>query len=230
MLPMRRNHIAVVLNTDLVIHGGCDENGMMHQEVYSLCLKSFLWDGPLSIELQRPKISMPFNFGKSNKAKLDERSLEYKINNLKSSPLIVDGSPGKVSHHAGCLVVYKNSKATKPVSLYDRDSQRPPPPEVMQYEGIYIFGGKDTQGEVMGNLYVLTVGKRPLNWINLQKYIDNESPSPCPRFGHCMHYSPELNFVVLFGGRNDSLGQAEKSIFNDIWILKLNVLNWVNIK
>jgi hypothetical protein len=174
--------------------------------------------------------SVSLTISVKNKAQFDEGSIEYKIQNLKSSPLITDGSPGKVSHHAGCLVIYKNNKALKPVSLYDRDSQKPPPPEVMQYEGIYVFGGKDIQGEVMGNLYVLTVGKRPLNWINLQKYIDNESSSPSPRFGHCMHYCSELNFVVLFGGRNDSLGQADKSIFNDIWILKLNVLNWINVK
>lgn len=45
-----------------------------------------------------------------------------------------------------------------------------------------------------------------------------------------MHYSPELNNVVLFGGRNDSLGQPNKCIFNDIWLLKLNLLQWTKVQ
>lgn len=85
-------------------------------------------------------------------------------------------------------------------------------------------------GIALGNLYILIIGKRPCNWINLQKYIDSEGPSPSARYGHSMHYSPELNFVVLFGGRNDSFGAIQNCIFNDIWILRLNLLQWVQVE
>ena len=85
-------------------------------------------------------------------------------------------------------------------------------------------------GIAMGNLYILVIGKRPCNWINLQKYIESEGPSPCARYGHSMHYCPELNFVVLFGGRNDSFGSIKNWIFNDVWILKLNLFQWMQVE
>lgn len=39
MLQLRRNHTSIVVNTDLVIHGGIDENGKLLDTSYSLCLK-----------------------------------------------------------------------------------------------------------------------------------------------------------------------------------------------
>ena len=185
MLPLRRNHVAVLVNTDLVIHGGYDENGVLHESCYSLCLKSYMWSGPINTVVQKPKIPVMYNTGKKYKKNVDKSSKQYKIDTLRDSPLIVDGSPGRVSHHAGCLVVHKNSKGNlKPVSLYDRDSQKIPSPNLVQYEGLYVFGGRDKLGEVKGNLYVLVIGKRPCNWVNLQKYIDSEGPSPSARYGH----------------------------------------------
>lgn len=94
----------------------------------------------------------------------------------------------------------------KTFSLYERDTTKIPPPSVIQYEGMYVFGGKNKEGDVMGNLYVLVMGKKPCQWINLQKYIDGESSSPSARYGHSMKYCSDLNIVVLFGGRNDSFG------------------------
>lgn len=44
-----------------------------------------------------------------------------------------------------------------------------------------------------------------------------------------MHYCVELNFLVLFGGRNDTFGAASKSIFNDLWILRLDSLIWAKV-
>lgn len=139
--------------------------------------------------VQKPKIPVLYTTHKRTKGKVDKNSIKYKIAHLRDSPLIVDGSPGKVSHHCACLVVHKNSMSTnKPFSLYERDTQKVPAPEMVQYEGIYIFGGKNHRGEAMGDLYILITGKRPCNWINVQKYINSQSPSPCARYGHCMHY------------------------------------------
>jgi hypothetical protein len=103
-----------------------------------------------------------------------------------------------------------NRPGAKQFSLYERDTTKIPSPRVIQYEGIYIFGGKNSEGDVKGNLYVLVIGKKPCTWINLQKYIDNESPSPTARYGHTMKYCSDLNVVVLFGGRNDSFGNTNK--------------------
>mmetsp|Transcript_30055 Transcript_30055/g.29565 ORF Transcript_30055/g.29565 Transcript_30055/m.29565 type:complete len:85 (-) Transcript_30055:11-265(-) len=45
-----------------------------------------------------------------------------------------------------------------------------------------------------------------------------------------MHYSPELDKLVLFGGRNDTFGNASKCVLNDIWILSLNIYTWMQVK
>jgi len=125
--------------------------------------------------------------------------------------LILDGSPKKVIHNGGCLVVHKSSNGgCKPFSLNDRDPLKIPPPSIIQYEGLYILGGKDKEGEIHGDLYILVIGKSPCNWLNVQKYIEKEGPSPSPRYGHDMHYSPEMNMVILFGGRNDSYGDPSR--------------------
>ena len=230
MLPWRRNHLSFILGTDFLVYGGQDENGKIHKTWLRLSLEDFEWKENIETVDQTPK--QPFMFHRKNrKVKENKNNLKYKIEHLKESSLIVDGSPGRVTHHSGWLVIHKSSKGhNHPFTIYERDLTRVPPPGIVQYEGLYVFGGKDKEGEVKGNLYILNLGKYPCNWINCQKYIDNESPSPSARYGHSMHFSPELNFVVLFGGRNDSFGDTSKWVFNDIWILKLDILNWVKVQ
>jgi hypothetical protein len=40
-----------------------------------------------------------------------------------------------------------------------------------------------------------------------------------------MDFYSEGNFLIIAGGRNDAL-EASKIILDDIWILKLNSLEW----
>lgn len=173
-----------------------------------------------------PKLpAVPLMYKRSKNIILPDEETD-KIENLRKSDLIVDGSPGKVSHHAACLVFYTNKLMNRSVSLYNSDTSKIVPPRIMQYEGIYCFGGKDQDGHAKRELYILVIGNNPWNWINLQKYIDKHSPSPPARYGHWMHYCNDLDFVVLFGGRNDSVGKINDWILNDLWMLSLNTLEW----
>ena len=51
---------------------------------------------------------------------------------------------------------------------------------------------------------------------------------PPGRYMHSMDFYSEGNFLIISGGRNDALEQS-KIILDDIWILKLNSLEWQKV-
>ena len=50
---------------------------------------------------------------------------------------------------------------------------------------------------------------------------------PPARYMHTMDYVMKLGFIVIYGGRNDFL--PDNQILSDIWILKLNNLEWQQV-
>jgi hypothetical protein len=100
-LVLRRNHLAFVVNTDFIIHGGQDENSNMIETVNYLCLKSYEWRGVVDTVDQKTKLPAVFKKRKRWNKDEDKNSIAYKIENLQSNPLITARSPGKVTHHGG---------------------------------------------------------------------------------------------------------------------------------
>ena len=49
--------------------------------------------------------------------------------------------------------------------------------------------------------------------------------APCARFGHSMVSNKSLNILVIFGGLDDN----EKKYLNDLFILDLSNLQWVQV-
>lgn len=94
--------------------------------------------------------------------------------------------------------------------------------------GIYFFGGLDEYGFTTNDLYVLRVGTPMLYWSK----PETKGVGPCPRFGHSMHYVEFMNCILIFGGRNNSdvLDKTSEKIFlNDMWLLKMDNLEWVKV-
>lgn len=48
--------------------------------------------------------------------------------------------------------------------------------------------------------------------------------SPAPRYMHSMDYFKNSNVIIVAGGRNDQ--NPNDPVLNDIWILKMNNLEW----
>ncbi len=90
----------------------------------------------------------------------------------------------------------------------------------IEYEGIYIFGGIDEEGIFKNDVFVLRVGRKPCEWIHL-KIRGNP---PLPRASAKLNFYQNLNILILSGGKNESI---KKSIFNDIFVLDLENLNWI---
>lgn len=83
-----------------------------------------------------------------------------------------------------------------------------------------MFGGKNEDGQIIGNLRILKPGTKPLQWI----HPETEGKPPCPRYMHSMTFIPSSNFLFVFGGYNDF------AYFNDCFLLSLNSLSWMSCK
>jgi len=79
-----------------------------------------------------------------------------------------------------------------------------------------VFGGRDTAGNNLNDLWVLTNANGLAGsgqWINL---IPNGAPgSPAPRSGHSAVYDATNNRMIIFGG----CGGYCLPTFNDVWVL-----------
>lgn len=90
----------------------------------------------------------------------------------------------------------------------------------VEFEGVYVFGGIDDENNCRNELYVLRLGKKPCEWIHLKI----SGSAPIARASAKMNFYANLNILILHGGRNDLL---KKCIFNDIFVLDLENLNWI---
>ncbi len=125
-------------------------------------------------------------------------------------------SPGGIANHTSVLVL--SQETMKDVGNYGVYSlPRPKQASRIECEGIYVFGGRDEKG-ARNSLHVLKLGQRPCEWIK----PDVDGEPPMPRYGHSANFFPKRNYMVVFGGRNDSSGYL-----NDLWLLELERLCWI---
>jgi hypothetical protein len=98
--------------------------------------------------------------------------------------------------------------------------------DLIKYEGFYMFGGKNEQGESLNTLYVIDV-KENIKHRNVEFSIFKpkmKGKAPPPRHSHTIDYVPRLGIVVIYGGREDN--NATVSILSDIWIITLHNMEY----
>jgi hypothetical protein len=71
----------------------------------------------------------------------------------------------------------------------------------IRHEGVYFFGGKRPDGFSTNNLHILRVGVKPLQWLQ----PETKGSSPPPRYSHTLSHVEQMNCLVVFGGRNDTI-------------------------
>ena len=130
----------------------------------------------------------------------------------------------QIAFHTGCLVITRHSveyhyslNVYKVPDLGNKAKSLIRP----KIEGIYVFGGVDRDGNYNNNLWVIRVGTKPVDIINLK--TKGEPPSPRMSCGMC--FIREINLLVVHGGKNNMIG--ENTIFNDIMLLDLENFNWI---
>jgi hypothetical protein len=71
-------------------------------------------------------------------------------------------------------------------------------------------------------LFILRVGKKPLEWIKPKLH----GKGPCERFNSSMTFYEDLEILIIHGGRNDLM---TNNVFNDFYILDVCKFNWIKI-
>ena len=97
---------------------------------------------------------------------------------------------------------------------------------IIKMVGVYIFGGMCQDDLVPTNdMWILMIGKKPFEW---KKIDDVKGVKPTPRYFHSMNYYEPGNFLIVHGGRNDTLNDS--FALNDTYVFKLDRYEWMKIE
>ena len=136
-----------------------------------------------------------------------------------------DSEAPTLAWHSACLVLPSDQLYSNKLNIYklpDIISRRI---SKIKEKGLYIFGGRSSEeGNFKNDVWVLRIGKKPLEWIKLKT---NGTP-PTPRCAHSMNFYEEGNYLIIHGGRNDS--SSDSFALNDTYILELARFDWIKVK
>ena len=90
-------------------------------------------------------------------------------------------------------------------------------------KGIYLFGGKSNDDVLSNEVYVIKLGRKP---VEITKLALKGKP-PSPRYFHTVNFFEEGNILIVYGGRND---MSEDYALGDMFILDLGKLEWIEAK
>ena len=136
----------------------------------------------------------------------------------------IDHHP-KLWGHACCLVIPGQILYNPKFTIYSYPEFDTVRKKNIKKKGLFVFGGKSTEdGGLSNQLWILTMGRKPLDWIK----VDTKGKSPIPRYFHSMNFYERGNYVIMHGGRNDTF--SENSALNDTYLLNLENFEWLEVK
>ena len=131
-----------------------------------------------------------------------------------------------LAHHSCCLVVSEVTMHNSKFNIYNcPDIGRSRFMNKIKEKGIYIFGGKfSEEGPINNNLYVLKIGKKPLEW----EIINTNGIKPCARYNASLNFYERGNMLIIHGGRTTY--KKKEIALNDTFILDLFSFNWIEVE
>ena len=182
----RKSHIAIFVGTQMLIHGGINEEGKVLDDTVLLNMHTLTW---------------------SNCA----------INKICQHP--------KLWGHACCLVIPGQILYNPKFNIYSFPEFETSKKKSIKKKGLFVFGGKSSEdGGLSNQLWILNMGKKPLDWIK----VDTKGKAPIPRYFHSMNFYERGNYIIIHGGRNDSF--SSNSALNDTFLLNLENFEWIEVK
>lgn len=137
---------------------------------------------------------------------VSKRSWSKPITNYKTLPLDLHSIAFTSANQ-----VYQSVKdLSAPISKY-----KPKP-----NEGLYIFGGRDENGNPSKRMWRYKILSSP--WY--LEDVEGMANGPSPRFGHCLAYLSTIDSLVVFGGED---GQQS---FNDVFLFNVELNHWVDLR
>ena len=136
-------------------------------------------------------------------------------------------TPGPVLFgHTSCIVIPQYILKNHKFSIYSYPNiELGKVNSLIREKGIYIFGGKSKEeGGISNQLWILVIGKKTLEWV--QPHTKGKPPSP--RYFHSMSFYERGNFLVIHGGRNDSI--SDNIALNDTFVFDLENFDWLRVE
>ena len=181
----RRNHIAVFVGTQMLIHGGINDYGKVLNDTHLLNINQLKWH-------------------------------KCNINKYCKWP--------KLCGHACSLVIPLTCLYNPKFNIYSFPENETFKKRPIKEKGLYIFGGKTKEdGGLTNQIWILTMGKKTLDWIR----PETKGKPPAPRFFHTMNFYERGNYLIVHGGRNDSV--SENSALNDTFLFNLENFEWIEV-
>ena len=150
------------------------------------------------------------------------------INPLKWYTCIINKyTPGPHLYgHTSCVVIPTYILKNHKFSIYSYPNIEPGKANsLIKEKGIYVFGGKSKEeGGISNQLWILITGKKPLEWIQ----PNTKGKPPSPRYSHSMSFYERGNFLIIHGGRNDSI--SDNIALNDTYLFDLENFEWMKVE
>ena len=235
----RYGHTGVIHNKKLIIFGGKYLNLSTFGDIEIYNMETKIWSTPSLLtftkaKLRRNHIACLIGYQMFIHGGIDEDGNYLNdcyilhLNSLKWTVCSIneDITPPYLAYHKCCLVLPEEIRINPKLNIYrfpDMGVKR------LTYEnikerGIYIFGGKrGSDGKAISDLYILRIGRRPLEWAKIR----TQGIGPTPRYACSLNFYEEGNCLVVHGGRND--GCLEDFALNDTYMLELFMLNWMRV-
>ena len=235
----RYGHTSLFLNNKLYIYGGktkyLNTNYMNGLDIFSFTEKKFL---NCNIYGEKPENrknhiavflgnQMFIHGGINEEGKILDDSYLFNIQTLTWNKCIIDQlcHYPKLYGHACSIVIPSNILYNPKFNAYLFPEYDNVKIKNIKKKGLYIFGGKsDTEHELSNKLYILILGRKPLDWIK----VEPKGKPPLPRYAHTMNFYERGNYLIIHGGRNDTLN--DNSTLNDTFLLDLENLEWIEVK
>lgn len=187
IMKMRRNHSATNIGGQIFVYGGLSEDNEVLNDSYLLNINPLRWQ---NVSFKPQKV---IHVDDDHSPKNNNKNIAMTIN------------PPYLYGHQSCLVlpkeISKNPKFTIhkfPETTFSMGSILKINSNIKD-KGLYIFGGK-TQNESYNNqMYILKLGKKPLEF----RKLNCSGQGPCGRTLFSMNFLEEHNILVIYGGRND---------------------------
>ena len=128
--------------------------------------------------------------------------------------------------HTSCVCIPQYILKNHKFSIYSYPPIEPGKANsLIKEKGIYIFGGKSKEeGGISNQLWILVTGKKQLEWIQ----PNTKGKPPSPRYFHSMSFYERGNFLIIHGGRNDSI--SDNIALNDTFLFDLENFDWLRVE
>ena len=236
----RYGHTALSLNNKLYIYGGktkyLNTSYMNGLDIFSFSEKKMLNNTIYGEKPENRKShiavfvgpQMLIHGGINEEGKTLDDSYLFNMHLLTWNKCIINKicQYPKLWGHSSCLVIPSQILYNPKFNIYSFPEFDTVKKKNIKKKGLFIFGGKSNEdGGLSNKLWILIMGKKPLEWIS----VDNtKGKPPVSRFFHSMNYYERGNYVIIHGGRNDTF--SENSALNDTFLLNLENFEWMEVK